>query len=214
MSGTAKSQIIVTNTPGSVLENLLATIHTTNYRIFDQEDFHIEDAHELISHAYIASESTKYLIVKTTGINPVSQNALLKLLEEPPSNVVVIFIAPSKAIFLPTIRSRIPVSMQMGEKEVVEIGFDFASLSLKTVFDFLKANKFLGRKEAKAFIEAAFDYYKNLPVTEGPALAKELEEFDRSFRLVELNSPAGNILSTILLLLLEKQRAVQTLKRH
>jgi hypothetical protein len=96
----------------------------------------------------------------------------------------------------------------------VEIGFDFSALSLKSVFDFLKNNKFLGRKEAKAFVEAAFGYYQKLPITEGPALAKELEEFDRSFRLIELNSPAGNILSTILLMLLEKQRAVQTLKRH
>ena len=209
-----KSQIIITNAPESVLAELLVSINTSNYKVYEREDFLVEDAQDLISHAYIASETTKYLIVKSTGFNQVSQNALLKLLEEPPGNVLVIFIAPSKAIFLPTIRSRIPVSMQMQAKEVVEIGFDFSSLSLKTVFDYLKANKFLGKKEAKAFIEAAFDYYKTLPVTEGGRLARELEEFDRSFRLVELNSPTGNILSSILLLLLEKQRAVQTLKRQ
>jgi DNA polymerase-3 subunit delta' len=214
MNGTQKSQIIVTNTPGSVLETLLASLQTSNYRLFEREDFLIEDAHELIAHAYIASETTKWLIVNTISINAVSQNSLLKLLEEPPRNVVVIFIAPSKAIFLPTIRSRIPVSMQMGQKETVEIGFDFGTLSLKTVFEFLKNNKFLGRKEAKAFIEAAFDYYKTFPLSKEETLATELEAFDRSFRLIELNSPAGNILSTILLMLLEKQRAVQTLKRH
>jgi len=207
-----KSQIVITNAPEAVLAELLGTINTANYKVYERDDFLIEDAHDLISHAYIASETTKYLIVKATGFNQVSQNALLKLLEEPPTNVIVIFIAPSKAIFLPTIRSRIPVSMRMQAKEVVEVGFDFASLSLKTVFDYLKENKFLGKKETKAFIEAAFNYYKSLPVTEGGKLAKELEEFDRSFRLVELNSPTNNILSSILLLLLEKQRAVQTLR--
>ena len=208
-----KSQIIVTNAPQGVLDELLASLNTSNYRVFEREDFLIDDAHELISHAYIASESTKYLIVKTTGFNPVSQNALLKLLEEPPSNIVIIFIAPSKSIFLPTIRSRIPVSMRMSEKEVVDVGFDFNTLSLKTVFDYLKTNKFLPKKEAKAFIEAAFEYYKAFPVTNGEKLVRELDEFDRSFRLLELNSPTGNILSSVLLLLLEKQRAVQTLKR-
>ena len=213
MESPLKSQIVISNAPQSVLDELLAAINTSNYKVFEREDFLIEDAHDLISHAYIASETTKYLIVKSSGFNQVSQNALLKLLEEPPSNVVIIFIAPSKAIFLPTIRSRIPVSMRMQEKEIVEIGFDFSTLSLKTVFDFLKENKFLGKKEAKAFIEAAFNYYKSLPVSEGGKLANELEEFDRSFRLVELNSPTSNILSSILLLLLEKQRAVPTLKR-
>ena len=74
-------------------------------------------------------------------------------------------------------------------------------------------NKFLPKKEAKAFIEAAFEYYKAFPVTNGEKLVRELDEFDRSFRLLELNSPTGNILSSVLLLLLEKQRAVQTLKR-
>jgi DNA polymerase-3 subunit delta' len=208
-----KSQIIITNAPQGVLDEILATINTSNYKVYERDDFLIDDAHDLISHAYIASETTKYLIVKATAFNQVSQNALLKLLEEPPNNVIIIFISPSKAIFLPTIRSRIPVTMRMQAKEAVEVGFDFSSLSLKSVFDFLKANKFLGKKEAKAFIEAAFDYYKSLPVTEGGKLAGELEEFDRSFRLVELNSPTSNILSSILLLLLEKQRAVQTLKR-
>jgi len=207
-----KSQIIVTNTPTSVLENLLASLHTTNYRVIERDDFLIDDAHELISHAYIASETVKYLIVKANSLNQVSQNALLKLLEEPPTNVVIIFIAPSKSIFLPTIRSRIPVKMEMGEKEVVEVGFDFDKLSLGTAFAFLKENRYLGKKEAKAFIEAAFAYYRNLPISDNARLEKELEEFDRSFRLVELNSPTNNILSSILLLLLEKQRAVQTLK--
>lgn len=207
-----KSQIIISNTPAATLESLLASLKTTNYRIIERDDFLIDDAHELISHAYIASETVKYLVVKATSFNQVSQNALLKLLEEPPHNVVVIFIAPSKSIFLPTIRSRIPVTMQLSEKEKVEVGFDFSKLSLATVFSFLKENKFLGKQEAKAFIEAAFDFYKAMPLSEEVKLSKELEEFDRSFRLIELNSPSNNILSTVLLLLLEKQRAVQTLK--
>ena len=203
-----RSRIFITGSPQSVVEELLRHIHTTNYRLFDKEEFLIDDAHELISHAYIASETTKYLIVKALSINNVSQNAMLKLLEEPPSNVVILFIAPSKAIFLPTIRSRIPVTMLPGEKETVEVDFDFDRLTLGSVFEFIKTNRFLGKKEAKAFIEKAFEHYQRFPLSSQERLEEELEEFDRSFRLLELNSPSVNVLSTILLMLLEKQRAV------
>ncbi len=205
-----RSRIFVTGSPQAVLESLLEAIGTKNYRLFDKEEFLIDDAHELISHAYIASETPKYLIVKALGINNVSQNSLLKLLEEPPTNVVILFIAPSKAIFLPTIRSRIAVTVLPGQKEEIPVDFDFERMNLGSVFHFIKENRFLGKPEAKAFIQKAFEFYQRFPLSPQDRLESELEEFDRSFRLLELNSPTINVLSTILLMLLEKQRALPT----
>lgn len=203
-----KSHIIISNSPQNTLENLIKIINTNNYRIFDKDEFLVEDAHELISHAYIASENIKYLIIKTTSCNTISQNALLKLLEEPPANIVILFIVPNKSIFLPTIRSRLPIKIEKTPKEEIEIDFDFDSLSIKSIFEFFKKNKHMEKKEAKVFLEKAFEYYKKLPFSKEQKLASELEEFDRSFRLIELNSPAKNIISTILLLLLEKKSAL------
>lgn len=67
------------------------------------------DLRDIISDALIApneSEYKVYLIADMDKTPPGSQNALLKLIEEPPAHVVIILTASSKEYFLPTILSR------------------------------------------------------------------------------------------------------------
>lgn len=72
----------------------------------------VDDVRDMRSQAYLSSnESDKkiFILENTDKFNVQSQNALLKLLEEPPKGVVFILSAPSKSSVLPTVLSRVCV---------------------------------------------------------------------------------------------------------
>ncbi len=60
---------------------------------------------ELRYHAFSGGRKIA-IIDPATALNAASQNALLKTLEEPPENALMILIAPSAGALLPTLRSR------------------------------------------------------------------------------------------------------------
>lgn len=69
-----------------------------------------EDLRRIVSDAYIApseSDHKVYLIADMDKTPAGSQNALLKLIEEPPDHAVFILTASSREYFLPTILSRV-----------------------------------------------------------------------------------------------------------
>jgi len=57
----------------------------------------------------IKSKTKAIILDSYTGITISAQNALLKLLEEPPANTIIYIISASKELFLPTILSRCKV---------------------------------------------------------------------------------------------------------
>ena len=72
----------------------------------------VDDIRDMRMQAYISSnESDKkiFIIENADKLNIQSQNALLKLLEEPPKGVIFILSAPSKSSVLPTVLSRVCV---------------------------------------------------------------------------------------------------------
>jgi DNA polymerase III subunit delta' len=82
--------------------------------VFLRDDFKIEDAHEVISEAYKSEENRKLLILGAKSFTVPAQNALLKILEEPPRNIVFVLMAPNKSTFLPTVRSRLTLTQEHG----------------------------------------------------------------------------------------------------
>ena len=69
----------------------------------------VDQVREIIATAYLAPSEGKskvYVLRNADKLNPQAQNALLKLLEEPPSSACFILAAESAAAFLPTVRSR------------------------------------------------------------------------------------------------------------
>lgn len=192
------------------LERILNEIGDAPRVVYDKEDFQIDDAHELIAQAYIASEREKFLIACAGTYNTVTQNALLKLLEEPPRNCTVILIAPRKSIFLPTIRSRLPVTVLAAARPASEGLIDFARLDLAAVYGFIKSNAYLDRDRAKGVVEDALMWYsarKNVPE---PLNGRVLAAMERAFRLLSLNTPSGTALMPLLLLLLESKDGAKT----
>lgn len=99
----------------SYIQNLLKenTIDPldTSFQIYEKA-MGIEDVRNIQKAALLKPfrGKTKAVIVDTyTDITTQAQNALLKILEEPPANTIIILMATKKEVFLPTIISRCKV---------------------------------------------------------------------------------------------------------
>ena len=92
---------------------------------YDMSDktFKVDLAREIRADAYIVpNEADKkiYILYTDSNMNPAAQNALLKVLEEPPENVLFIIITPERNSFLQTILSRCVVFSQIGTREITQ----------------------------------------------------------------------------------------------
>ena len=154
---------------------------------FVRDDFKIDDSKAVVAEAYIAEEHVKYLVLAAKTFNVISQNALLKLLEEPPRNIELIVITESKS---PTAHKELDIKL--------------TNLNLSTLFDFVKAHDRLSKYEAKALIESI---YHRATVVDGLALSeRQIGIFERSYRLIELNGRLQTILVTLLMTFLQKAK--------
>jgi len=166
-------------------------------------EFKVDLAKEVVREAYISEEQTKYLILSALSYNIIVQNSLLKLLEEPPRNIVFIVIVKAKTALLPTIRSRLSILHLKSEKEPYDLGLNLKNLSLDEIFLFLKKHKNSSRDEVKEIIQALL---KEVVKTKSIRLSSsELNMYDKSIELSSLNSRAQNILSYLLLTIYQSQ---------
>ena len=171
---------------------------------FLREDFLIEDAKAAIAESYISEASTKYIVMGGKSFNTVSQNALLKVLEEPPRNIEFILIAPSKSTLLPTIRSRMPVKKKKRLHIAVAVEIRLGNLDLNTLFSFVKAHEREKKHDAKALVEGLFH---QATVNECLVLTqKQLDAFDKAYRLIELNARFQSVLTMLLMSFLPEVR--------
>lgn len=109
---------------------------TSESEVFDVyiEKFGIDDAREIVrkAHSRPTNSEYTYLVVRTEFITHEAQNALLKVLEEPPTSTKLIFVVPPDLTLLATLESRF--------SETVSGILDQAP-ETKEVFDkFIKAN--------------------------------------------------------------------------
>lgn len=94
--------------------------------IIDQYDtkFGIDDARELVRKASNRPivDSQQCLVVRTDFITHEAQNALLKILEEPPQSTKFIFVVPLDFDMLPTLASRFQLfkTAEVGNSPVAE----------------------------------------------------------------------------------------------
>ncbi len=163
---------------------------------FYKDDFLIDDAKEVIREAYIAEDKTKYIILGAKLFNEASQNALLKLLEEPPRNIAFIIVTESKAALLPTVRSRLPLVSQKSHKQKLSLELSLRKLELSSLFAFIKEHERTPKHEAKELIEALYDK----AIEEQIMLnVQQLESFETAYRLIGLNARLNTVLSMLLM---------------
>lgn len=200
------SYILIVNNIDDTLNSLLPHYSKHNVRVIrneEKDDFLLAQANAAMKEAYISSNEKKYIILCGKIFRKEAQNALLKILEEPPSNIVFLIVTNSKSTILPTIFSRMPHKFLKKETERKTTYLDITRLDLKDVYAFLKENQRITKNEAKEIVEAILFKVnsQNLKLTQN-----ELDIFSTSIKLLELNSRPINILTTLLLTLLNRKK--------
>ena len=195
------SSILIVNDIETTLSDLLPNYPIHSTRIIkneEKEEFLTAQAVQAIKEAYIASNETKYIFLCGSTFRKEAQNSLLKVLEEPPRNVVFIIITNSKTSLLPTIYSRLPYKYLKTSILKDESALNLNKLDLKDIYNFLKENQKISKNEAKQIVESILLKVNSQKIK---LSAKELDFFSKSIKLLELNSRPINILTTLLLFL-------------
>ncbi len=162
-----------------------------------KDDFLLDDAKNVVKEAYIAESDTKILILGAKSYNIYAQNSLLKILEEPPRNIIFILVCETKNIFLPTIRSRLLSKELKSNENKIDINLDIKNLDLAKIYDFVKENSRISKNDLKSLIQGIV----NIAIRENQISfnTKEMEHFEKLLQLAELNTRPNNILISLLL---------------
>ena len=199
------SSIFIVNSIEDSLSKILAVYPIHQTRVIkneEKDEFQIEQANKTLKEAYIASNETKYLFLCGATFRVEAQNALLKILEEPPKNIVFILLVSSKNSLLPTIYSRLPYKNLKKVVEKDDIELNIKKLDLKDIYTFIKNSQKITKNEAINTVETILikANKENIKFNQ-----KELDVFFKSIKLLELNSKPTTVLTYLLLSILEKE---------
>ena len=103
------SKAVITNNIDKFLENI-------DGEIIRRDELKIEDVRDIEKLAYISEKNKKLIVIAAEKFNIFAQNALLKLIEEPPKNVDFLIVTKSKYSLLDTILSRVALERKIFEE--------------------------------------------------------------------------------------------------
>lgn len=192
-----KSHILISSDIEAEIEKLKLELIPNRVVTFLRDDFKIEDAKAVISESYISESNIKYILLGAKNFNTISQNSLLKILEEPPTNIEFIIISPNKSNLLPTIRSRLPLKKGMIKHQNISLDINLAKINYEEIFKFLKENARVSKLDAKNLLEAL--YHRATVIDKLILSLEQLDNFDKAYRLLELNSRPQSVLAMILM---------------
>ncbi|OHE15909.1 MAG: DNA polymerase III subunit delta' [Sulfurimonas sp. RIFOXYD12_FULL_36_11] len=192
-----KGYILISSSVEAEFERIREELKPSRVVGFIEDEFKIEHAKAVLAESYISESQTKYIILGANNFNNVSQNSLLKLLEEPPRNIEYIIISPTKSNLLPTVRSRMPIVKGETTHEVQEISLNLSKINYAEVFEFLKTNERVKKSEAKSLVWALF--YRATVIDKLMLSESQLQNFDRAYRLLELNSRPQSVLAQLVM---------------
>ena len=199
------SHILICKNVEKAKEFLEEKYANERHLFFSKDEFLLDDAKDVIKEAYIAESTNKYLVLIAKGYRVEAQNALLKILEEPPRHIVFIVVAPSKTALLPTIRSRLLLEELLIEKEKIHSGLNLKKLDLADIYPFVQQFQNIDKGALKELVQAIV--YEAIHEHHVHFSDKELEYFQKLLHLVELNTRAQTILISLLMtIMLRKHR--------
>jgi DNA polymerase-3 subunit delta' len=202
----ASSQVVISSDYEKVIESIKSIApKDASFELFikDGESFKVEDANEVISKAYLASNNTIFLILYSDNFSDVVQNRLLKIIEEPPKNKEFILITPSKSTLLATIKSRLPIVNLATNQDDFVLELDFNNLDLNSVYNFIQKHKRLKPKEATPYLE---HIVTNAIKSKKFNLDSSTFDTFKDARLaLDMGSPADFVLTVVLLKLLARK---------
>ena len=197
------NSLIISDDFQETKDSIIGDIGSNLIKIFEKDDFLLEDAKEVTKEAYIKEEKEKYIIIMAKSFNIYAQNSLLKILEESPKNTIFVIISNSKSNFLPTIRSRLPVINLKESKKERTIDINLSKMSLKDIFEFVKENQRISKNELKELIQDIF--YEAIHRYSIKFSEKELEVFENALRLADLNTRASFLLNLVLVTIIDRE---------
>ncbi len=192
-----KSHIVISTNIEAEFERLKEELKPSRVVGFIEDEFKIEHAKAVVAESYISESQIKYIILGANNFNSVSQNSLLKALEEPPRNIEFIIISPTKSNLLPTVRSRLPIFQGETVHTTQKINLNLSKINYAEFFEFLKTNARAKKNEAKDLIEAL--YHRATVIDKLILTTSQLENFDKAYRLLELNSRPQSVLAMIVM---------------
>ncbi|GAX87348.1 DNA polymerase III subunit delta' [Lebetimonas natsushimae] len=176
------SKIIVTND----FEKLIEETKADEKIVVDE--FKVEHVGMLKDVSYLTSKNKKTILIAAKKYNLISQNALLKILEEPPANTDFILVTTSKYALIDTIKSRLSIEYKKYEnKQELDINLD--KINNELILDLLK--KDLDKEEIKLIIYNLINK-KNLK-------NEELKVLSNAVKMLELNIEKKAVLAYIML---------------
>ncbi len=166
--------------------------------------FSVKDAKRAVEKAYLSSYERVMVILVADQFSDVVQNTLLKAIEEPPPNTEFILILSSRSTLLPTVRSRLPITvLDEGEThDTLELAMD--KLDIAGVYAFVQQHKRVDNARAKVLLEqigraAMFSGQYRLD-------ARTLDHLRQSRLALDKGSPAPFVLTGVLLKLLAHKK--------
>jgi DNA polymerase-3 subunit delta' len=152
-----KSHIIISSNIELCHERLKSQLQPSRVVSFIEDgEFKLEHAKAVIAESYISESQVKYIVLGAHSYNNISQNALLKVLEEPPRNIEFIIISPTKSNLLATVRSRLPIIKGDVSHEVKELDISLLRIDYAQVFSFLKEHTRTSKEQAKLLVEGLY----------------------------------------------------------
>ena len=197
MLQTRNSQIILSNEFESLFEKLKIQLQPNRIVGFLEDNFKLEHAKAVVNEAYISESIVKYIVLAGNSFTTEAQNSLLKVLEEPPKNIEFIIISPTKSNLLPTIRSRLPITKGQKHSHTIKCDLNLARLDYHEVFLFLKQNAKVKKNEAKELVQSL--YFRATEIDRLILNKTQLENFDKAYRLLELNSRPQSVLAMLVM---------------
>ncbi len=173
------SKAVITNDIDKFLENISG-------EIIRRDELKIEDVREIEKLAYIAEKNKKLIVIAAEKFNVFAQNALLKLIEEPPKGVEFLIVTKSKYSLLDTILSRVQLEKKFFENKDE---FELKSITNEYILELLTTDT--EKEDIKKLLKAIIKH-KNLN-------EENLKIINDAFVMLELNMDKEAIISLIML---------------
>lgn len=132
-----RSCIIICNDFDSERNYLQNTYSGEELRVFELEELKIDDVHEIIQEAHIATNIDKIIAIFAFNYNHFAQNALLKVLEEPPLHIIFKIHINARNKLIPTIFSRLVVFNKSKKKHTKPLELDITRLTIPMVYKYV-----------------------------------------------------------------------------
>lgn len=199
------SQVIICDD----FEHTIARLESvkTNQRfiqIIKEDAFLVEDVKYVIEKASIASSNEVVIIIGAKKFSDIVQNKLLKILEEPPKNIIFIILANQKAMILDTIRSRLPMQIIANKNNSYELDLNVENMTLQNVYDFIKLHQRTSFTQMQQIIQEIVE--RALKSGRYKFDYKALDIFSNSIKALNMGSNSQFVLSTVLLKLLANKK--------